>query len=115
MNGKKYFLFIVIVSIFYASSKGETYNIKDFGAVGDGKTINTFAIQNAINKCRDAGGGIVLIPSGTFISGTIQLFSNINLHLESGLLKEAIEFLTTLTGDSVRLGLSIRRIPTIFS
>lgn len=62
----------------------ETYNVKDFGTVGDGKTINTAAIQNAINQCRDHGGGTVLIPSGTYLTGVIQLYSNINLHLETG-------------------------------
>ncbi|MDZ7305316.1 MAG: glycosyl hydrolase family 28-related protein, partial [candidate division KSB1 bacterium] len=66
------------------SLQAGTYNVKDFGAVGDGKTINTTAIQNAINQCRDNGGGTVIIPSGIFVTGVIRLYSNINLHLEIG-------------------------------
>ncbi len=78
-------LFALILFFFdFTLSFGGTYNIKEFGAVADGKTVNTTAIQNTINKCRDAGGGVVLVPQGVFISGTIQLFSNVNLHLESG-------------------------------
>ena len=82
---KKIFLpLILVIFLSIASLRGETYDIKSFGAVGDGKTINTLAIQKAIDKCRDNGGGTVLIPRGTFISGTIQLYSNIDLHLERG-------------------------------
>lgn len=60
------------------------YNIADFGAVADGKTINTEAIQKAIEQCYEEGGGTVYIPEGVFITGTISLKSNINLYLESG-------------------------------
>ena len=56
----------------------------DFGAVADGKTVNTGSIQKAIDKCNSNGGGIVYIPAGTFITGTVYLKSNVNLHLESG-------------------------------
>lgn len=61
-----------------------TYTISDFGAVGDGKTLNTTAIQNAIDACTSAGGGQVIVPAGKYLSGTICLKSNIDLHLESG-------------------------------
>ena len=60
------------------------YFITDFGAVGDGKTLNTAAIQNAIDTCTSAGGGQVIVPAGRFLSGTICLKSNVELHLESG-------------------------------
>ena len=40
------------------------YSISDFGAVGDGKTLNTSAIQQAIDACTEAGGGCVLVPAG---------------------------------------------------
>jgi polygalacturonase len=77
-------LFIPFIFLSITSLMGESYDIKKFGAVGDGKTLNTQSIQQAINKCRDNGGGTVLIPQGIFISGTIQLYSNIDLHLEPG-------------------------------
>lgn len=56
-------------------------DIKDYGAVGDGKTLNTKAIQKAIEDCAAAGGGVVKIASGTHMSGSIRLRSGIELHL----------------------------------
>ena len=61
-----------------------TCTILDFGAVGDGKTLNTGAIQSAIDACTASGGGCVVIPAGKYLSGTICLKSNVELHLESG-------------------------------
>jgi hypothetical protein len=58
-----------------------TYDIRDFGAVGDGKTISTRAVQSAIDACTTNGGGMVLVPAGDFRIGTIQLKNNVNLHL----------------------------------
>jgi hypothetical protein len=77
-------LLLSITFLTLTTIKSETFNIKTFGALGDGKTVNTLSIQKAINKCRDDGGGTVIIPGGTFVSGTIQLFSNIELRLEQG-------------------------------
>jgi polygalacturonase len=57
------------------------FDVKDFGAKGDGKTDDSAAIQEAINKCADAGGGKVVIRKGVFITGPIHLKSNINLHI----------------------------------
>lgn len=57
------------------------YNIRDFGAKGDGTTLNTKAIQQAIDKCFSNNGGTVLIPAGNFLSGTLELKSNVTLHL----------------------------------
>ncbi|HUI30543.1 MAG TPA: glycosyl hydrolase family 28 protein [Candidatus Acidoferrales bacterium] len=78
------FCSFVITLALYVQPCAQTYYVRDFGAVGDGKTINTAAIQKAIDSCRENGGGTVVVPTGTFISGTLQLFSNINLHLERG-------------------------------
>ena len=58
------------------------FNILDYGAVADGKTLNTQAIQNAIDACFYAGGGRVVIPSGIFKTGTVWLKSGVELHLE---------------------------------
>ncbi len=54
-------------------------NVADFGAVGDGKTKNTQAIQKAIDTCWSAGGGTVTIRDGIFLSGTIRLKGKILL------------------------------------
>ncbi len=60
------------------------YNIKDFNAVGDGKTLNTQAIQKTIDECDAKGGGRIVIPAGIFLTGTLQLHSNITLYLQNG-------------------------------
>ncbi|MCR5148235.1 MAG: glycoside hydrolase family 28 protein [Eubacterium sp.] len=60
------------------------YNILDYGAVGDGMTVNTSAIQKAIDECTANGGGKVIIPTGRFLSGTIMLKTNVNMYLEAG-------------------------------
>ena len=60
------------------------FNITNYGAVGDGKTLNTIAIQKAIDACAAAGGGTVLVPAGKFIFGPIILTSSLNLHLDKG-------------------------------
>jgi polygalacturonase len=60
-----------------------TYNVRDFGAKGDGKTPDTKAIQAAIDVCNKDNGGTVLIPPGDFICGTVELKSNVTLHLSA--------------------------------
>ncbi|MDQ2720050.1 MAG: glycosyl hydrolase family 28 protein [Bacteroidota bacterium] len=60
------------------------FNIKDYGAIGDGKTVCTKALQKTVDACNIAGGGTILIPQGIFIIGTVHLKSNINLYLQSG-------------------------------
>lgn len=58
--------------------------ITSYGAVGDGVTNCSKAIQKAIIMCCQAGGGRVIIPSGAYCTGPIYLKSNVNLHLEKG-------------------------------
>lgn len=57
------------------------YNIKDFGAVPDGMTLNTSAIQHAIDTCAENGGGRVLAEGGVYMFGTIVLRSNVELYI----------------------------------
>ena len=59
-------------------------NILDFGAISDGVALNTKAIQDAINKCAECGGGRVTVPAGVYKTGTIWLRDNVELHLELG-------------------------------
>lgn len=62
--------------------KNKQYNILDFGAKHELGYNNKEAIQKAIDTCSEHGGGIVLIPNGYFLTGPIELKSNVNLHLE---------------------------------
>ncbi len=60
------------------------YNVKDFGAKGNGTDKDTSAIQKAIDNAAENGGGTVYIPSGKYICGSIELFDNISLELSPG-------------------------------
>lgn len=58
--------------------------ITDFGAMNDGNSLNTMAINKAIEECSSSGGGKVIIPGGVWVTGPLQLKSNVNLHVEAG-------------------------------
>jgi polygalacturonase len=57
------------------------YNIRDFGAIADGKTNNAESIQAAIETCASEGGGRVLVSGGTYLTGTLVLRSGVELHI----------------------------------
>ncbi|HTB79959.1 MAG TPA: glycosyl hydrolase family 28 protein [Opitutaceae bacterium] len=57
------------------------YNIRDHGAKGDGTTLDTAAVQAAIDLCNHDGGGTVLVPTGDFLIGSVELKSNVTLHV----------------------------------
>ncbi len=92
----KYPLFVVIAVSFLqnvyaqhadkdatvAASGKNIFNITDYGAVGDGQTLNTRAIQTAIDVCNKAGGGKVVVSPGEYLSGTLVMKNNVNLYLE---------------------------------
>ena len=59
-------------------------NVQDYGAVADGKTLCTKAIQSAIDACNASGGGRVTVPAGTYLIGTLWLKDNVELHLAHG-------------------------------
>ena len=63
-----FFFFFTLLGIFSLAAKD--YLITDFGATGDGKTLNTISIQKAIDRCSAEGGGRVVIPNGIFVTGT---------------------------------------------
>lgn len=69
---------------FAAGNATGTYNVRDFGATGDGKTLDSPAINKTIETCAKAGGGTVLVPPGTYLSGSIRLSNNIHLQIEAG-------------------------------
>ena len=66
--------------------KKDTISIAKFGAVADGNTLNTKAINNAIDALAKKGGGVVMVPQGLWLTGPVVLKSNINLCLANGAL-----------------------------
>ncbi len=63
---------------------GPVYDVRAFGARGDGTTLDTAAIQGAIEACASAGGGVVLFPAGRFLSGGLTLRSRVTLRTSPG-------------------------------
>ena len=103
-------IFILLILAFLvggcktSKSEGNIYNIMDYGASGDGKSDDASAIQKAIDKCSENGGGIVLVPAGhTFLCGPIHLASFVNLQLEPN-----SRLLATLTRRFIKRALSRR-------
>jgi len=67
-----------------ADPGSRVYNIRDFGAKGDGTTLDTAAVQAAIDACSKDQGGTVLAPAGVFLIGMVELKSNVTLHVAAG-------------------------------
>jgi len=63
--------------------KADTLNIVAYGAVNDGVTLNTKSINDAITACSERGGGVVVIPRGLWLTGPIELKSNVNLYIKA--------------------------------
>jgi hypothetical protein len=74
----------VWLSLCFCLSAAESFDVRGFGAKGDGKAKDTAAIQKAIDAAGTAGGGTVIVPAGRYLSGTIHLKSNVTLHLWPG-------------------------------
>jgi polygalacturonase len=74
----------LLICLLVSSVHADDVNVRDCGAVGDGQTLCTESIQQAIDRCADTSGGTVTVPFGTFLTNTIFLKSNVNLHLAKG-------------------------------
>lgn len=80
---KLFFAFACLLLAACSNSKDGVYNVLDYGAKGDGTTDDAVAIQKAIDDCNANGGGQVLFPTGyTFLSGPVELKSNVDIHLD---------------------------------
>ena len=78
------FFALTVVSATAEPTTPSTFDITKYGAVGDGTTLNSAAINKAIGAASAAGGGTVYFPAGTWLSGSIHLKSNVTLYLEQG-------------------------------
>lgn len=84
--GLKYNLFLLLHIVWSAAASANNvfYNVKDFGAKGDGITLDSKAINDAIDAASVAGGGTVYFPAGTYLSFSIRLKNHISLFLDAG-------------------------------
>lgn len=82
-------LIALLLTILTCNAKSGIYNVLDFGAIADGKTLATASIQKAIDACAQDGGGQVIVPRGEFLTATLNLASNVDFHLETGAVLKA--------------------------
>jgi len=80
----KHLLLLIFLLVSFDIHAVGVYNVCDYGAKGDGKTLDHIAINRAIEAATTSGGGQVLLPPGTYLCGSIRLKSNVDLHLMSG-------------------------------
>jgi len=66
------------------ASGPHSFSVRDYGATGDGATLDTTAINQALEACARVGGGQVLLPPGRYLSGTVHLRSHVTLFLDAG-------------------------------
>ncbi len=78
------FILPFIFLLFVNTIQSKNSNILKSGAIPDGKTLNTKAIQKAINEVSNSGGGKVVVPPGVFLTGSLTLKSGVTLHIEKG-------------------------------
>ena len=82
MKRKYYIFFLAILG--HVAVVARDYNIIDYGAKNDTTVLSTKFVQQAIDDCSRAGGGRVFVPTGSYKIGSIELRSNVHLHLERG-------------------------------
>jgi polygalacturonase len=75
----------------HAADSPKVFNVREFGAAGDGKTLDTAAIQKALDACGKAGGGTVRFPAGTYLSKPVTLRTKTTLFLDQGAMLKATD------------------------
>lgn len=85
-HASRWFFAVVLLSFFFCARVFATGTvcITDYGAKGDGQSLNTKEINRALEACAEQGGGTVVIPEGVFLSGTLHMKSDVSLRLEKG-------------------------------
>jgi len=77
-------ILLMFCTLMYGSEEMPVYNIKDYGAIADGKTKNTESFKKAITALKNAGGGTIYVPPGDYVTGPIHFVDNMTLFIESG-------------------------------
>lgn len=83
MNHLKLFLLSIGLVLFSIRNYAQSdYKVTDYGAIGDAKTLNTKVLQKLIDRVSQNGGGKIIFPSGVFLTGSIEIKDDVELHLE---------------------------------
>ncbi len=90
-------LLVIVLLLFSCNlqASNTSYNVRDYGAKGDGKTVDSESINKAIEAAANAGGGTVYFPTGTYLSYSIRLKSHIALYLDQGCTILAADYIPT--------------------
>ena len=80
MKNMAFFSLLFSFAVFLTAS-AKDFDVRDFGAVGDGKTKNTLSIQKAIDECSRTGGGVVKFEGGRYLTGMIFLKDSVTLEI----------------------------------
>ena len=75
---------LMLAACVHETASGKEYDVRSFGAIGDGKTLDSPAINRAIDTAASAGGGIVVLAAGRYLSGSIRLKNDIHLKIDKG-------------------------------
>ncbi|WP_249898783.1 glycosyl hydrolase family 28-related protein [Paenibacillus sp. PK3_47] len=87
----------------------DEFNVRQYGAKGDSITVDTTAIQQAVDACHSAGGGYVVLSGGTFVSGTIFLRSNVYLQVNPSAVLLASPDISDFVDGPIITATSMRR------
>ena len=105
----KRFLVTLIATYFLinlSAANKAVYNIMDYGAIADTTILSTNAIQKAIDECAKNGGGVVWVPSGNYLTTSVVLRSNVNLHLDAGSALYASRRVSDYKNHKIKVGAS---------
>ena len=81
---KLFAVILLLATVAHAAPPPTAFDVREFGATGDGKTSATKNIQATIDAASAAGGGTVFVPAGKYVTGTLWLKSNVTVHIDAG-------------------------------